>query len=442
MKFSKKLLSLFLALIMLVSALSIVATAYTIGSAVDTSINYKYSVAKVSEAPMEDGSAVYTGDDIYAVSIYGKAQYGLDYTTTPVHYNKNHFSPMMLYDGTDLYVASDTYYTDMGEATCYMYTLGDFMNNTGMYKADGSKATTKALAKVIGLGNKNAAAVSVTAEAIGTDYTAMSKYLNGLPNGTGVMYVNLDDKSIDKNAYMNVIDGVKISTDWVKLVTVYFQRNPGVTDADCVGDVFGVVTPDCFTVDGTLDEGGPAWSKTTVKQLNPEKNVAGNAVVGPKVIKTSAQVKMTATSVDDVTDYKFRVISSISDADWQMYFANTGNKAAENNAIIEAGFVAYKGTTGFCYETAMAVAQDSASDADYTKATTSYIQKTDGSDAKFAARIELQSAPFDATYIAYVKYLNDAGVATYAFYDFEGKALLQTNFESIVNDYINGGYAA
>lgn len=178
------------------------------------------------------------------------------------------------------------------------------------------------------------------------------------------------------------------------------------------------------------------------KSIAPEQVTYTNAIVkvgeaGPAVAKAKSQVKMTPIAADKVADaFDFRVTSAISDADWDTYFANTA--AGGNNAITKVGFVAYKGTDGFDLETAKSVAKGGSA-AGYDVATTDYIQKADdSSDAYFGAIIKVTSAETrsDATYIAFVEYTDAEGATQYAFYDAAEQALLNTNYTTIVNDYL------
>lgn len=161
-------------------------------------------------------------------------------------------------------------------------------------------------------------------------------------------------------------------------------------------------------------------------------------VTGPAVAKSKAEVKMTPNSPTTVEDaFQFRVTSVITDADWDTYFANTA--AGGNNAITKLGFVAYKGTDGFDLETAKSVAKGGTA-AGYDKAETTYVQKeTDSSDAYFGAIIQITSAETrsDATYIAYVEYTDAEGATQYAFYDAALTALLDTNYQTIVDSYLD-----
>lgn len=167
-------------------------------------------------------------------------------------------------------------------------------------------------------------------------------------------------------------------------------------------------------------------------------SVAGGEVAGPVLTKASSQVKMTATSASTVADaFQFRVISSISAADWDTYFANTGKADATANAITSVGFVAYKGTTGFNLDTAKAAVAGTVADG-YQVETTDYIQHADGADAKFGCRIDITSAETrsDVTYVAFAQYLDASGAAQVVFYDASYEALLATNYTGIVASYL------
>lgn len=168
------------------------------------------------------------------------------------------------------------------------------------------------------------------------------------------------------------------------------------------------------------------------------KLTVASAEEGPVVAKSRSQVKMTATSDTTVADaFTFRVISTITDADWDAYFANTA-AGGDTSAIQRLGFVAYKGTEGFDMETAKAVAQGTPTEG-YDVAWTDYVQKADdSSDAYFGARLEITSAETrsDVTYVGVVEYLNADGTTAYAFYDAAEQALLNTNYDTIVEDYL------
>lgn len=155
------------------------------------------------------------------------------------------------------------------------------------------------------------------------------------------------------------------------------------------------------------------------------------APAGPVVTKTQAEVKMTLNEEKTAVDYavapfQFRVISSISEDDWNTYFNGDGSN------INSVGFVAYKGDGAFDMETAKSVAMGGSA-ADYQAAKTDYIQKVDGQAANFGARIDFTARENvkDVTYIAFVQYDTDQ----YAFYDASFDAALNTNYDTIVSQY-------
>lgn len=172
------------------------------------------------------------------------------------------------------------------------------------------------------------------------------------------------------------------------------------------------------------------------KSIAPEQVTYTNAIVkvgeaGPAVTKTQAEVKMTLNEEKTAVDYaaapfQFRVISSISEDDWNTYFNGDGSN------INSVGFVAYKGDGAFDMETAKSVAMGGSA-ADYQAAKTDYIQKVDGQPANFGARIDFTARENvkDVTYIAFVQYDTDQ----YAFYDTSFDADLNSNYDDIVSQY-------
>ena len=160
-------------------------------------------------------------------------------------------------------------------------------------------------------------------------------------------------------------------------------------------------------------------------------------VSGPKVEREKGQIKMTVTGDRTVADeFQFRVLSKISDADWKAYLANTGS-SEDNNCLTKLGFVAYKGTEDFDMAQAQAAAKAGETQGNYYVATTNYVKHADGSDAEFAARIDTtKDSCADATYIAFIQYKDADGTEQYAFYDAEYTALIKTNYELLVSQYL------
>ena len=284
---SKKLLSLFLAVVMVLSVFTVMASAYTRGEAEGTAdVDIKYTVEKVGELPETDaGSVALAGDNFYAVTVWMKSAKPIDTFTAAFHYNKAHFSPVTLTDGEVTYpvgagMDQDSYYSEMGEGAVYAYTLGDYMNNTGMYRENGTTAATKALAKCIGLGNANSEGVAVRTELVSPDHPLYSSQWGvDLPADTGVLYANLDVATNAKTAYLNTLEGVNTYTDWVNMFTVYFET---ITDESVVGDEFGVfMDTEEVIVDACYDANGKGYyeSAAAYKGTRATVNVVSNAVV-------------------------------------------------------------------------------------------------------------------------------------------------------------------
>lgn len=161
----------------------------------------------------------------------------------------------------------------------------------------------------------------------------------------------------------------------------------------------------------------------------------GSAAAAPVLSAAGRQVKMDVVNnaVVEHTE-QLRVVSSISNDDWNTYFANTTDEAATTNKLVEVGIVATQGAFN------MGDAQDAAklgkgAHGDYTVATTTYIQNT-GSDYRFGARIEYQTNVFNTTYVAFAKYLNAEGAEAYVFYDASYALAFATDYSTITADYI------
>lgn len=163
------------------------------------------------------------------------------------------------------------------------------------------------------------------------------------------------------------------------------------------------------------------------------------APAGPVVAKAKSQVKMTATSATTVADeFSFRVISKISDSDWDTYFKNTGVAGATTDYITAVGMVAYKGAAAFDADTAKKVVAGT-DVADYAAASTDYISKvSDTADAEFGAIIKANHSTLknDVTYMGFVQYVDASGNAQTIFYETAGTAALSTNYDTIVNAYL------
>lgn len=234
--------------------------------------------------------------------------------------------------------------------------------------------------------------------------------------------------------------------DGMTLFTVTFTVNesvePGTTvNFDMISGLFNKKHIYLQAIDtanknkGTNKYGAQYYDASTASLA---LSVAGGEVAAPVLTKANSQVKMTPNSATTVEDaFQFRVISKISDADWNTCFANTGKADATTNAITKVGFVAYKGTAGFNLDTAKGVVAGTPA-AGYDVATTDYIQHVNGSDAQFGCRIDITSAETrsDVTYVAFAQYLDASGAAQVVFYETSYEALLATNYTGIVAAYL------
>lgn len=231
----------------------------------------------------------------------------------------------------------------------------------------------------------------------------------------------------------------------VKLVTFYLKEKATAADGNYE---IGFNAEQAFRLTGTYCTSdkcdsiivGPDSASITPAMVSYQNATItiGEEAAAPVLTKANSQVKMTPNSATTVEDaFQFRVISKISDADWNTYFANTGKADATTNAITKVGFVAYKGTAGFNLDTAKGVVAGTPA-AGYDVATTDYIQHVNGSDAQFGCRIDITSAETrsDVTYVAFAQYLDADGAAQVVFYDASYEALLATNYTGIVADYL------
>lgn len=233
------------------------------------------------------------------------------------------------------------------------------------------------------------------------------------------------------------MNGYNSPTSGRQMVLSWYMRlkddvAPGSYEVGFNAKQFARLTGTYNTMDAVESDlvGVNKWS------IAPEHVTYTNAVVkvgeaGPAVTKTQAEVKMTLNEEKTAVDYaaapfQFRVISSISEDDWNTYFNGDGSN------INSVGFVAYKGDGAFDMETAKSVAMGGSA-ADYQAAKTDYIQKVDGQPANFGARIDFTARENvkDVTYIAFVQYDTDQ----YAFYDTSFDADLNSNYDDIVSQY-------
>lgn len=181
----------------------------------------------------------------------------------------------------------------------------------------------------------------------------------------------------------------------------------------------------------------------------PDYTYTAAVAAGPALNYETRQVKMELDAEKNVVDKseQFRVISYISSEDWGNYFSNTGVVgSADENKILEVGFVAYKGDegAGFNLATAKDIAEGKQEASGlYSKATTTYIQHETKSDTyRFGVRVQYKNeGVFDTTYVPFVHYLDASGNDAYMYYtddSLNGRIDFKTNYDTIVNTYKNG----
>lgn len=195
-----------------------------------------------------------------------------------------------------------------------------------------------------------------------------------------------------------------------------------------------------YAVDGEIGSMFTGAQSKADLTINNASITVSSASAGPALTHEGRQVKMTVVDNAVVSGTEqLRVVSSISNDDWNNYFANTTDKDATTDKIVAVGFVAYKGQAStFNADTAKAVAQGTATDSNYAVATTDYIQYT-GSGYRFGARVEYKTAVYDTTYLAFVHYKDASSNDAYVFYDTSTIYSLDfaSNYDTITRDYID-----
>lgn len=318
---------------------------------------------------------------------------------------------ILMYDGSVFVPASDF----KTNKTSLRMPMGDF----GEYVVP-----TNGASNTLTTANYNAIAKQMTEEekAIFTTGAMMTFGVNndgGYTTGGGIVYTDAD--TVQCEFYLQVAEDATPGTYKVGLPAAAFAANKAYINCCDTGAAKRLAATAIDTTDAILD--------ITV----------ASAAAGPALNRKAADYKMTLTSATTVADpFQFRVTSVISSEDWDTYFANTGVEDATANYITALGFVAFKGKDGFDMETAKAVANGTAAEG-YTVATTDYVRHVDGEEATFGARIDITSAETrsDATYVAFVKYVDASGVEQVVFYADSYVASLNTNYTTLVNNYIN-----
>lgn len=427
----RKFLSVLLSLIMLCSVLALPAIA---ADADGGNVEIAFSVEK------HDGTdtAGNTADDIYALTISFKNDHPINAFVMPVYYDSTVFTPI---DGTDMSIMEWDYTVDFSAGLIGVgyEAKGDLADANKYNKANALPAdrVTNGRGAIAGHGNASSKHLLEIAACDPSDGNR-THFWGGMSLDTiGALYLNYESGANGCN--------VQAWNEFRPFVTLFFKANEGATQEQINNARFGFYaesTKNCFDSTTESDVTKFYFDATSTSRVptatSGECTLGGGSVATPVLTKAKSQVKMTATSATTVADaFQFRVISKISDADWNTYFANTGKDGATANAITNVGFVAYKGTAGFDLDTAKAAVTGTAA-AGYEVATTDYIQHVDGSDAQFGCLLKITSAETrsDVTYVAFAQYLDADGAAQVVFYDSAFEALLATNYTGIVEQYL------
>ena len=188
----------------------------------------------------------------------------------------------------------------------------------------------------------------------------------------------------------------------------------------------------------------PAALPTSALDVSEAVATATVAAAGPTVALDKRQINMELTEDGkDVTgNFAFRAISTITDADWEAYFANTGVADAKENAIQAVGIVAADKST-FNMEAAQAAAEANYAEPttetpDYKVAWTNYIQKAgDDAAAYFGARVDTtKDTCADLSYIGVVAYLDGEGALQFLYYDAADTVDLRADYETNKDKYL------
>lgn len=170
----------------------------------------------------------------------------------------------------------------------------------------------------------------------------------------------------------------------------------------------------------------------------------GGEVSAPVLTKGRAQYKMETLvpGVSVADNFQYRVLSTISKADWEAHFENTAVEGATTKALTEVGFIAADTATFDLNTAKTAVIANTTGDyttglpAGYKAATTNHIYRTDG-DATFACRVDTsKDTCADLTYIAFAKYLDADGQPQVIFYDEAATVLLKSSYDDLVNRWL------
>ena len=151
----------------------------------------------------------------------------------------------------------------------------------------------------------------------------------------------------------------------------------------------------------------------------------------PVVAKHKSQVRFTAENGDIADAFDYRLISSIPDVAWDLYFDN----GSGGTTITAVGFVAANESDRATLADAQAAVENgTALPVGWKTADTDYIQKTgDDADAYFGCMIKgikHSEQTEDIVCSAYIAYTTAAGQTAYVWYDAPIVAPVATNYDA------------
>ena len=388
MRISKKVLSVAMALVMLLGVCVVpsyaAGEAYPTGKEDASKINIKFAVEQVDSIDWEDYgmSLSATDNNLYAVTIYAKAAYGINQIQVPLHFDKEKFSPLMWADDAPVdngALGYDGWYGDNDSQDVYDFYPGEAMEDSTMLRANGNTAANKGAAAYIPMGNTtNYGVMNNDVRYVDSSNPAVAAWVNGLDDNIGVMYrfyLNMTTKM----AYLNVKNNAVI-TDWCNIGTIYFVRNDGVSEADAVGAEFGFTAANSYGSQGLLDTSGQTKYGTSYAESEPGLHYVENAFVeaaaepSPVYAKTS-QVRYNGPVDGDYAPFDIRTRAAMTAED---FAAICGTDAEAVNNITDIGFVYADSSVDFDMaevEATIAAGDDNGA---YVYAPVEHIQKADG----------------------------------------------------------------
>lgn len=243
----------------------------------------------------------------------------------------------------------------------------------------------------------------------------------------GAGFASTDAETVQCEFYLNIKEDAPLGTYKVGLPIEAYTANKAYFNCCDTGKAVRVA---------------PAAIDTTNAAI--EITVSNGEVAAPVLTKGRAQYKMETLvpGVSVADNFQYRVLSTISKADWEANFGNTAVEGATTKALTEVGFIAADTATFDLNTAKTAVIANTTGDyttglpAGYKAATTNHIYRTDG-DATFACRVDTsKDTCADLTYIAFAKYLDADGQPQVIFYDAAATVLLKSSYDELVNRWL------